>query len=58
LRAPRDVSHVVFVLDDVLHLVPIDALPAEDSDAPAGEELLGDRLRTEMRATLMELLAP
>ncbi len=47
-----DAQRVVLVLDDVLHLVPFDALPAETG----GEELLGDRLHMETRATLAELL--
>jgi len=46
--------YVVLALDDVLHLVPLDALPAGDE----GSELLGDRRRFETRATLAELLSP
>ena len=46
-------SRVVLVLDDVLHLVPFDALPQPRSS----NELVGDRLRIETRATLTELLA-
>jgi CHAT domain-containing protein/tetratricopeptide (TPR) repeat protein len=49
-----DARRVLFVLDDVLHLVPFDALP--HGEAPG--VLLGDVLRVETRATLRELLDP
>jgi len=48
-----DAERVILVLDDVLHLVPFDVLPAEEGE----RELLGDRLRIETRATAMELMA-
>jgi CHAT domain-containing protein len=47
-----DARRLVVVLDDVLHLVPLEALPLADST-----ELVGDRWRIEARATLTELLA-
>ena len=52
LAALGDAERVVFVLDDVLHLVPLDALPLAD-----GQKLIGDQLRIETRATLAELLS-
>jgi CHAT domain-containing protein/tetratricopeptide (TPR) repeat protein len=45
-------ERVTLVLDDVLHLVPFDALPAQDT----GTKLLGEILRIETRTTLGELL--
>jgi CHAT domain-containing protein/tetratricopeptide (TPR) repeat protein len=45
-------NRIVIVLDDVLHLVPFDALSTSSTDA----ELVGDRWRIETRATLAELL--
>jgi CHAT domain-containing protein len=79
-----DARRIVIVPDDVLHLVPFDALPAPreegaaqastngdkrtpdpaDVTAPSRTkaspriELLGERLRVEMRLTAMELLEP
>ncbi len=48
---------VIVALDDVLNLVPLDALPAADAPMTnALPALLGDRLRIETRATLSELL--
>ncbi len=44
------VERAIFALDDVLHLVPLDALPA------GGGALAGERWRIETRATLTELL--
>lgn len=41
---------IVFVPDDVLHLVPLDALPLDDA-----EQSLGDRWRVETRLALWEL---
>ncbi len=57
--ALEGVERLVVALDDVLHTVPLDALPAGD---PWGGErartaLLGDVLRVEVRASLLELLA-
>jgi CHAT domain-containing protein/tetratricopeptide (TPR) repeat protein len=46
-----DAQRVIFVLDDILHVVPFDALPLAD-----GTGVVGDRLRIETRATLTELL--
>jgi len=58
-EAMRGADHALFVLDDVLHLVPLDALPAEDLSVAGGDPaLLGDRLRIETRVTVAELLAP
>lgn len=51
LPALSGASRVVVALDDVLHLVPLDALPLGDSGS-----LAGDRLRIDTRATLAELL--
>jgi CHAT domain-containing protein len=45
-----DARRLVVVPDDVLHLVPLEALPLGDS-----EELVGDRWKIETRATLTEL---
>ena len=44
-------GRVVVALDDILHLVPLDALPLEQ-----GAGLIGDRWRIETRNTLWELL--
>jgi CHAT domain-containing protein len=53
------VERIVVALDDVLHLVPLDALPANGVDdlghGPA-EPLLGDLLHVELRLGLFELL--
>jgi CHAT domain-containing protein/tetratricopeptide (TPR) repeat protein len=46
------IERLVVVPDDVLHLVPLDALPV-DSSSP---DVLGDRWRIETRTTLVELL--
>ena len=46
-----DCKRAVVALDDVLHLVPLDALPD-------GEETLGDHLAIEVRSSLQELLWP
>ena len=47
-------DHVVLTLDDVLHLVPFDALPADEG----GLEFLGDQIRFETHSTLLEILEP
>ncbi len=52
LSALAGVHRVVVALDDVLHLIPLDALPLEQG------EHLGDRWRIETRTTLTELLRP
>ncbi|HZM01327.1 MAG TPA: CHAT domain-containing protein, partial [Planctomycetota bacterium] len=52
LPALGDVRRVVVVPDDVLHLVPLDALPLDGA-----EGCVGERWRLEMRTTLSELLA-
>ncbi|MCE9593210.1 MAG: tetratricopeptide repeat protein [Planctomycetes bacterium] len=51
LTALGGADRVVVVLDGVLHLVALDALPLANSNA-----LVGDRWRIETRATLTELL--
>jgi len=53
LPACGDATRLVLVADDVLHLVPFEALPAPGEDGA----LVGDRWRIELRATLSELLA-
>ncbi len=50
LPALAGAERLVVVLDDVLNLVPIDALPIDEST------LVGDRWRVETRTTLTELL--
>jgi CHAT domain-containing protein/tetratricopeptide (TPR) repeat protein len=59
LRAALDGAHrVIFVLDDVLHLVPMDALIDGDAVGASGQSpLLGDRFSIETRITAAELLA-
>jgi len=49
LPSLEGVDHLVVALDDVLHLVPPDALPRDDG-------CVGDRLRIEVRPALWELL--
>jgi hypothetical protein len=50
-------ERVVVVPDDVLHLVPLDALPTDEPAASGADgERLGDRLRIETRVTSTELL--
>ncbi len=59
LLAPiGDVERLVLALDDVLHLVPIDALPLDEDGRgnPTADSLVGDRWRLETRCTLVELL--
>ncbi len=51
LPALGEARHLVVVPDDVLHLVPLDALPLSE-----GVGVLGDRFRIDIRATLTELL--
>lgn len=51
VAALGDAERVIVVLDDVLHLVPFDALPFDEGDA-----LLGDRWRIETRVAAWELL--
>jgi CHAT domain-containing protein len=60
LAALEGVERFVIVADDVLHLVPFDALPAREvhGSAAALPELLGERLRIETRATSAELVGP
>jgi len=59
LPALLGADHVVVALDDVLHLVPLEALPADEGGEDRGEPLLvGERWRIETRVTLAELLAP
>lgn len=57
-EALQGADEVVFAVDDVLHLVPMDALPL-DEPAPGlqpGGLLIGDRWRIGTRTTLTELL--
>jgi len=60
LPALQSVDRVIVALDDVLHLVPIDALPLDAVDGASSERrpLVGDRWRIEVRTTLTELLSP
>jgi CHAT domain-containing protein/tetratricopeptide (TPR) repeat protein len=58
LPALGDAERVVIALDDVLHLVPLDALPLEEEAGVQLPELIGERWRIETRCTLAELLAP
>ncbi len=57
IPALGDSKRVVVALDDVLHLVPLDALPLAPSPEgrSAAPPLVGDRWRVETRATLTEL---
>jgi len=58
LPALDGVERIVVALDDVLNLVPLDALPLEaagETSGPAERSLLGDRWRIETRCTLSEL---
>src|SRR5262249_31294811 len=58
-EALDEADHVIFALDDALHLVPLDALPADEPPSASGPVArLGDRLRIETRVTLTELSAP
>jgi CHAT domain-containing protein/tetratricopeptide (TPR) repeat protein len=55
----KGAERVVLALDDVLHLVPIEALPLEAAGLDHGAGLvLGDRYRFETRCSLTELLIP
>jgi len=59
LPALEGVERVVVALDDVLHLVPLEALPLDETEEAAGSaQLVGERWRIETRCTLTELLAP
>src|SRR6185436_8938338 len=48
LAAAKDAKRLVLACDDVLHLVPFDALPLGDS-------VVGDSIRIELRTSLSEL---
>jgi CHAT domain-containing protein len=50
-------DHVVVALDDVLHMVPLDALPLEEDESgePLAPRLVGERWRIETRSTLVEI---
>ncbi len=51
-------ERVIVAQDDVLHLVPLEALPLDATEEETGKErLVGDRWRIEMRVTLSELLS-
>jgi len=58
LRGPLgNAKRLVCALDDVLHLVPLDALPAEEASGTGGQPArLGDRFAIETRVSLAELL--
>jgi len=64
-EALGDVRRVVVVLDDVLHGVPLDALPAggpwetekAEGEVAQGHPPLGARLRIEVRSSLLEVQA-
>ncbi len=57
LSATGDVERLIVVLEDVLHLVPIDSLPTTQvGDASPTAALVGERLRIEVRSTTVELL--
>jgi len=53
-------DRLVVCPDDVVHLIPLDALPAPSGAAESGHEtaLLGDHVRIELRTTLLETLLP
>jgi len=51
--ALRDATRVIVALDDVLHLVPLDALPMSEPDRGPS---VGDVFRIETRGTLAEIL--
>ena len=51
------VERLIVVMDDVLHAVPIDALPLTPLESRE-LVLLGDRYRIEQRRTLLEVLFP
>ena len=59
LPALGGADHLVLASDDVLHLVPLDALPLDEEPgaARARTAVVGDRWRIETRVTLTELLA-
>ncbi|MFN0006545.1 MAG: tetratricopeptide repeat protein [Planctomycetota bacterium] len=57
-RTLEESDQIVAALDDVLHLVPLDALPLEEAEgmpAAAAGSLVGDRWRIETRSALSEL---
>ncbi len=58
LAALGDAERLVVVLDDILHLVPLEALPLATTaqDGTSKDQLVGDRWTIETRATLTELL--
>ncbi len=51
-------ERIILALDDVLHLVPLDALPLGSQSAEDGESgaCVGDRWRIETRTTLAEIV--
>ncbi len=51
LQATGGTRRLVVVLDDALHLVPLDGLPLDGG-------MVGDRFEVQVRTTLWELLAP
>ncbi len=56
LAALGDAHHVIVALDDVLHLVPLEALPVAALDG--SDSILGEAYRIETRVALRELLWP
>jgi tetratricopeptide (TPR) repeat protein len=58
LAAAPDARRLVLVLDDVLHLVPFDALPLPPAEDGAAAALVGERFVVEVRSTTDELLLP
>jgi len=59
LPALGNARRIVLALDDVLHLVPIEALPAEEAGAGGRDRdgLVGERWHIETRCTLAEMLS-
>ena len=60
LPALGEVERIRFVLDEFVHLVPLDALPLDGGIAGSARppELVGERWRIEPRATLTEFMSP
>lgn len=58
LQRIGEARHVIVVLDDVLHLLPLEALPLGQPGPEGKVVLAGDRYQFEVRATLRELLEP
>jgi len=56
--AGEDVRRVFVCADDLLFLLPLDALPLDEGDDTNGEKRLGDRLRIVNEVSFARLLAP